>query len=257
MSWAFVFRNFARPPWPFLFALAGLGVVLSIFSAGRAVLPAFCGAGNALLIATGGTDALGLTLALNPPLRLIGDWALMLLAMMPPLLAAPLMHVWRSSLPHRRVSASVLFVFAYVSVWMTVGPTLIILALVLQLVVGEGAFVGAALLAVGWSGSPWQRLALNRSHRLRRIGLFGWSAGRDALAFGATHAVWCVISCWAWMVLPLTAGRWHIPIMLLSGAIMLGERLRPLEQPRWRVPAILSLLNPAILMLRQGAARHG
>src|SRR5580704_5159249 len=95
-----VVRSFARVPWPMLFALAGFGLMLSAYSAERATLPAFCGAGAArLLLASGWSDVLAWEFALNPPGRPLAEWALMLLAMMPPLLAAPLMHVWRSSLP--------------------------------------------------------------------------------------------------------------------------------------------------------------
>lgn len=259
MPWTLVLRNFARAPWPLLFALAGLGLILSVHGAGRATLPNFCSVDTAwLLLASSWPDALELAFALNPPARLSGAWALMLLAMMPPLLAAPLMHVWRSSLPRRRVRALALFAFGYGSVWMMAGPILIGLALLLQLVAGEGAFIGALLLATVWSASPWQRAALNRSHRLRRIGLFGWAADRDSLTFGAMHAVWCIASCWAWMLVPLAAERWHIAVMMLVGVVMLGERLTAPDRPRWHVPAILALFHHcSIFIRRQGAARHG
>src|ERR1700676_4179813 len=100
MPRALVLRSFARAPWPLLFALAGFGLLLSAYRAGHATLPAFCSAGTAwLLLVSGWPGALELAFALNPPTRLLADWALMLLAMMPPLLAVPLMHVWRSTLP--------------------------------------------------------------------------------------------------------------------------------------------------------------
>lgn len=259
MPWALVLRTFARAPWPLLFALAGLGLILSVHGAGHATLPAFCGADTAwMLFASGWPDALELILALNPPARLSGDWALMLLAMMPPLLAAPLMHVWRSSLPRRRLRALALFTLGYGSVWMTAGPILIGLALLLQLVAREGAFIGALLLATVWSASPWQRAALNRSHRLRRIGLFGWAADRDCWRFGTMHALWCVASCWAWMLAPLAAGTWHVPAMAFAGAVILCERLAAPDRPRWRLPAFVRLLDfwPFCAPL-QGNTRHG
>lgn len=254
-------RSFARAPWPLLFATAGLGLTLSAYGAEHAMLPAFCGAGAArLLLASGWSDALVWEFALNPPGRLLADWALMLLAMMPPLLAAPLMHVWWSSLPRRRVFASAHFAFGYAAVWMMAGPILIGIALLLQLVAGEGtlAFAGALLIATVWSASPWQRIALNRGHRLSRVGLFGWAASRECLTYGAVHAVWCIASCWAWMLVALAAGRWHIPAMMLAGLVMLGERLAAPERPRWRLPAFLSLLDrPIVFLRRQGAVHHG
>jgi len=259
MPQAQLLRIFARPPLPLLFALAGAGLIISAYSAWDATLPAFCGAGSArLLLSFGWPDALRLALALNPPARLLTEWASMLLAMMPPLLAVPLMHVWRSSQPRRRVRAITCFVLGYGCVWLTVGPVLIGLALLLQFVAGQGAvaFAGAVLLASLWSASPWQRIALNRGHRLSRIGLFGWAADRECLTFGAVHAVWCVASCWPWMLVPLAAASWHIPAMLVTGAIMLLERLGPPGWPRWRWPAFLALLDlRPIRVLRQGGVR--
>jgi predicted metal-binding membrane protein len=240
MSRALVLGSLTQAPWPFLFAAAGLGLIASAYGADQATLPGFCGAGTALLLASGWPDALALTLALNEPARLWADWALMLLAMMPPILAVPLMHVWRSSLPRRRVRALCHFIVGYSSVWMAAGPILASLALLLQLLAGGGiwAFTGTLLLATVWSASPWQRAALNRSHRLRRIGLFGWAADRECLAFGVIHAAWCIACCWAWMLTALAAGRWHIPAMMLAAAVMLSERLAAPERPRWRLPVV-------------------
>jgi predicted metal-binding membrane protein len=261
MPWAPVVRGFARAPWPTLFGLAGVGLMLSALSAGRETVPAFCGAGMArLLLASGWPDAVSLELGLNPPARLLADWASMLLAMMPPLLAAPLMHVWRSSLPRRRVRALAHFALGYGAIWMTAGPILISVVLLLQLVAGDDALAlaGALILATIWSASPWQRAALNRSHRLCRIGLFGRTADRECLTFGVVHALWCIASCWAWMLAALAAGRWHIAAMILAGAVMLGERLTAPERPRWRLPAFLSPLGRRpIFTPRPSVVHHG
>ena len=55
----------------------------------------------------------------------------MLLAMMPPLLAMPLMHVYWSSLPRRRVRALACFVGAYGSVWLAAGLSRFVCGLLL------------------------------------------------------------------------------------------------------------------------------
>lgn len=239
-------RSFTRAPWPTLFALAGCGLILSVQSSGNATLPAFCGAGAPWLqVASSWSDALHLALAFNPPAGLLADWALMLLAMMPPLLAMPLMHVCWSSLPRRRVRALACFALGYAFVWLAAGPVLIALAVLLRLIAGgtTPAFVIALLIATVWSASPWQRDALNHGHRMRRIGLFGLAADRECLTFGLIHAAWCVASCWAWMLVPLAAGPWHIAAMILAGAAMLSERLAIPDRPRWRLPAFLHLLD--------------
>lgn len=244
MRGARILNSFARPPWPWLFAAAGFGLLLSAGHSGHAQPLLFCGSGPARLILAGGwAEALRIALEFNPPGRLMMNWGIMLLAMMPPLLAVPLMHVWRSSLPRRRARALGWFLLGYGAAWMAAGPPLMLLALLLQLLVGTAAFAVLLLLAAVWSASPWQRIALNRAHRLRRIGLFGLAADRDCLGFGAVHGGWCIASCWLWMTLPLTAGPWHLAAMVATGVAMLGQRLAPPAPPHWRLPAFLGLFD--------------
>ncbi|WP_249410632.1 DUF2182 domain-containing protein [Pseudomonas sp. St316] len=195
--------------------------------------PAFCVTVDGLSIFTSWSAALQAELALNPPQRILAGWALMLLAMMPPLLATPLIHVWRSSLPSRRIQASVGFLLGYGAMWMAAGPLLIALALLLQMATAENALAVALLVAMLWSASPWHRAALNRGHRMGRLSLFGWAVNRDCLIRGLAHGLFCIVSCWAWMVVPLVSGSWHIPMMLLTGAVLLAERLIAAKTPRW------------------------
>jgi predicted metal-binding membrane protein len=220
-----VLRQFTYDPWPVLLAMAGLGLALSLYNDITTNGPAFCVTANGLSIFTSWPAALQAELALNPPQRILAGWALMLLAMMPPLLATPLMHIWRSSLPSRRIQASVGFLLGYGAMWMAAGPLLIALALLLQMVVAENALVVALLVAMLWSASPWHRAALNGGHRMGRLSPFGWAADKNCLIQGLAHGLFCIVSCWAWMVVPLVSGSWHIPMMLLTGAILLAERL--------------------------------
>ncbi|MGJ4947177.1 DUF2182 domain-containing protein [Bradyrhizobium sp. HKCCYLS20291] len=261
MPRAATLRSLARPPWWILFAMAGGGLVLSAYGAVTGAVPAFCSSvASSQISALGEADVLLLAVALNPPGRIMGGWAAMLLAMMPPLLAAPLMHVWRSSLPRRRAASVTLFLLGYGMVWMAVGPLLITLAIALQ-VAGRGSlwvFGATILVALLWSACPGQRAALNRSHRLPRIGLFGWTALRDCVRFGVIHALWCVASCWPWMLAAAVAENSHLAFMVAAGAIMFGERLAPPEPPRWRWPVLILALDPrpALAPLR-GLLRHG
>ncbi|OLF54730.1 DUF2182 domain-containing protein [Pseudomonas chlororaphis] len=256
MPFGTILLGFTRAPWPLLFATAGLGLALCLYTAGHSSLPAFCGAVEGLSLLTRWPTALEAELALNPAQHRLADWALMLLAMMPPLLAMPLMHVWQSSLPRRRIRAALVFLLGYTALWLAAGPLLMVLALLLQLSVAEAALAAALLVALLWSASPWQRAALNRGHRLRRIGLFGWAADRDCLAFGAAHGAWCVASCWAWMLVPLLGGTWHLVLMPVAGAVMLIERLAPGDRPRWHWPAIFPRPEPWLLTLRKAAHFH-
>lgn len=228
-----VLRSFTYAPWPILLATAGVGLALSLYNDVSSEGPAFCVAVNGLSIITRWPAALQAELALNPLHRILAGWFLMLLAMMPPLLAMPLMHVWHSSLARRRMRASALFLFGYCALWMAAGPVLWVLGLLLQFTLGQNVFIVTLLIALVWSASPWHRAALNRAHQPQRIGLFGWPADKDCLTFGMRHGLFCIVSCWAWMLVPLVSGTWHIPVMLLAGLIVLAERLTPPRPPGW------------------------
>jgi predicted metal-binding membrane protein len=251
-----VLRSFGRAPWPLLFGLSAFGDVLSASSTAHATLPSFCGTGAAMLLSAGWPGALHVLLGVNQPAQLAAEWALMILAMMPPLLALPLAHVWRSSLARRRIRAVSCFVLAYAAIWMFSAPLLLALGLLLQILAGPAALAAAVSVAVLWSAGPWHRAALNRGHRVRRIGIFGPAADGDCLRFGAAHGTWCLLSCWAWMLVPLAAGPWHLPAMVFSGIIMLVERLAPPAMPKWQWPAFLSVAGRA-LMLPQKVLQHG
>lgn len=215
-------RCFARAPWPPLFAVSALGLALSALTIDEMA---------------GFSDRAMLHHTHNPPgaATFLGDWALMLCAMMPPLLAAPLMHVSVSSLARRRIRAMALLLAGYGAVWMAAAPLLFMIATVLRSAAADAALLLALSVAGLWAVSPWQQLALNRCHRLRRIGLFGLAADRDCLAFGLRHGGWCVGACWAWMLVPLTVDRWHLPVMLAAGAAMFAQKLSRPREPRWRV----------------------
>src|SRR3954469_6845468 len=80
--------------------------------ASSTVLPDFCAALVPL------SASLDLTLALNSPARLAAAWALMIVAMMTPLLVAPLRHVRDRSFARRRTRALSLFALGYFAIWM-------------------------------------------------------------------------------------------------------------------------------------------
>ncbi len=249
-------RSFVYPPWPLLFSLAAAGLLLSAWTSISAVLPEVCGSNALSLVLDSGGAGRTLFLALNPPSALATSWTLMLVAMMPPLLAMPLTHVWRSTMARYRGRAVACFILGYGAAWLSIGPVLVALALLLRFMGGSFALILAVAIALVWSASPWQRLALNRSHRFGRIGVFGWARYRDSLSFGAGHAGWCIASCWAWMIVPLTAGAWHIAAMGVTGIIMLQERLKTPDRPAWRLPVSVADIA-GLLAARTGIAARG
>ena len=176
-------------------------------------------------------------LALNPPVSLATGWALMLAAMMLPLLIAPVRHVHNSSFTHRRGRAIALFVAAYAVVWMAAGVMLIALALAIRLIAPESIVpvAVAAALAMLWQFSPLKQRSLNRCHSHRELAAFGRSADIDAVRFGFTHGIWCVCSCWGLMFLPLMISRGHVAAMVAVSAWMFAERLERPMPARWRL----------------------
>ena len=104
-AWLVLLASISLAAWSML-ALGG----------GDLSLPAFCSAGA--LWAAAPSLSLGLALLLNSPAQLAADWALMLAAMMSPLLVAPLRHVRDRSFISRRARAMLLFIAGYATVWM-------------------------------------------------------------------------------------------------------------------------------------------
>lgn len=253
--------EFRTRPWPALFSLSGLGLCISAWVATSATVPGFCGIQIASVAESlRAFELLAVVLAINPPSTFISSWSLMLLAMMPPLLAFPLAYIAESTFKHRRALAWICFLFGYGLLWFAFGIPLTAAAILLWAYFQDGTtyFAIAALFALIWSGSPLQQMAVNRGHRVGRIGAFGWRGHFDAFRFGAVHAKWCIASCWLWMLLPmLSNASWHVPVMAVSGVAMLAERISPLGAPRWKTPPLLTLLGAILVpLLRRQKASH-
>lgn len=222
--------------------VAGAALVASSAIDIQADMTLLCGSNADLLPVNAIVASAQFLIAINPPAMLALTWLAMLVGMMTPLIALPLLHVRASSLVSRRWRAPAGFLLGYFGVWSMAGVPLLALALTLRIQAGSAlaAFVVACLLALLWSASPLQMAAQNRAHRLRRIGLFGFAADRDCIAFGAALGGWCLASCWAWMLVPLFVSHGHIPAMLAVAAIVMAERLKGPGPLRWRVPVVLA-----------------
>jgi len=170
------------------------------------------------------------------PVPLIAYWVLMTLAMMAPLMIAPLCHVYQRSFTRRRVMMIGLFTAGYAAIWTIAGLMLLpILIASRSLTSGSPALGGAfAALALVWQLSPAKQKCLNRSHYHPPLAAFGIQANRDAICFGLSHGAWCVGSCWALMLLPLAFSRFHLLAMAAITLWLVAERLETPVAPRWR-----------------------
>lgn len=190
--------------------------------------------------------SLDLALALNPPGGLAAGWALMLVAMMTPLLLSPLRHLWQRSLARKRGTIIALFTLGYGLVWMAAGTLMVALALLMRLA-SSSPWLAAGLVglaAIVWHASTAHQVCLNRRHGLPTLPALGAAAERAALRYGVIHGGWCVGACWAVMLLPLLVPSGHLFAMVLAALWLFAEHL---EAPRpagwgWRWPVTFGRL---------------
>lgn len=182
-------------------------------------------------------------------LVVVAAWAVMLVAMMAPLLIGPLRHVQARTLPRRRWRAMTLLVAGYVLVWSLVGLGLVTVAGSIQ---DRTVAVVVVLVATAlWQLSPARQRCLNRHHARPPIAAFGRAADAGALRFGATTAGWCVGSCGALMLLPLLAGDAHLAVMVLVTIWIWAEQLDRPVPPSWRARLPLTALRMLAAQLRR------
>ena len=174
------------------------------------------------------------------------SWLVMLTAMMAPLLAEPMRHLWVRSLPRRRLRAIFLFVMAYCTIWMLAGFILSVTAKQLQLLSGNSWLTASGLtllVVIMWQASPWKQVCLNYCHLKSRLSPFGLAADCDCLLFGIVKGFWCIGSCWALMFLPLAFVHVGLYLMLLIGLILVAERCQPARPAQWQIPLFGKILN--------------
>lgn len=171
----------------------------------------------------------------------LGMWALMLVAMMAPLLIRPLRHVNARTLPRRRWRAMTLFVVAYAAVWMSGG--LVLLTVTDALDGGAVAIATAVVAVLVWQVSPVKQRCLNRRHAHPPLAAFGRKADLDALRFGILHGLWCFGSGWALMALPLVFDGAALVVMVIVSAWMWGEQFETPVAARWRLRTPVTALR--------------
>jgi predicted metal-binding membrane protein len=175
-------------------------------------------------------------LAANPPGPLAGHWALMLLAMMAPMLVAPIYHIRISSFDRRRMRSTILFAAGYGMIWMAAGVVIVAVELMVAWLLPRSYLPAAivGIIAVIWQASPFKQRCLNRCHSHRPLAAFGIAADLDVFRFGLEHGLWCTGSCWAAMLFPMLLPEGHFVAMAAVAVLMFCERLDPPRVPAWR-----------------------
>jgi predicted metal-binding membrane protein len=207
--------------------------VLALYGSDLA-LPAFCSTETAWTMPP--SVSFDLALVLNSPAKLAAGWALMIAAMMPPLVIAPLRHVRDRSFAKRRPRSMLLFVAGYMAVWMAMGMGLQAVALAARWTAPAPLLCLSLVAAIAllWQVSPGKQWCLNRCHRRPHLAAFGAAADRDAFGFGLANGVSCVGACWALMLLPLFLVQAHLLAMVGVTLFILAERLENPAPLTWR-----------------------
>ena len=212
--------------WLVLLATASL-VAWSMLAFGGStlMLPALCSASAwPVMPLSASFDS---ALVFNAPARLAWGWALMLAAMMLPLVVAPLRHVRERSFARRRTRAMLLFVLGYLAVWMAAGMVLQVAAVVALWTVPLPLMWLAVALAVAvlWQVSPAKQWCLNRCHRKPALAAFEPAADHDAFRFGLANG-----AAWEYIFRVLTeegtmrAANWIQAFLLMAwSAFALGQ----------------------------------
>ena len=200
-------------------------------------------------------------LAMNSPASLAAGWAVMLVAMMSPVLIPPIRHIRLRSFTHRRARSIVLFAAGYAATWMALGGVLLAVELAVKLFRPQSYLpaAGVVLMALVWQLSPVKQRCLNRCHAHTELAAFGAAADFDAVRFGMTHGIWCAGSCWALMLFPMLLPRGHVVAMATVAILIFSERL---EQPmppcwRWRGPGKGIRIVAAQARIRLNGLRSG
>jgi len=171
----------------------------------------------------------------NASLTLLWMSSLMTMAMMAPLLIAPLRYLGDRSLPRRRPRSRLLFLAPCCALWILGGLALQEIGAVLGRSGYLLATAAALLAAVVWQLSPAKQDCLNGHHKRPSLAAFGHAADEDALKFGVSHGLWCFGSCWALMLLPIVLGAAQLAVMVPVSLWIWAEQFDQPTRTSWRI----------------------
>ena len=152
-------------------------------------------------------------------------WALMVAAMMLPVIAPQVRRMAVRSLWSRRHRAAVTFVLGYVAVWLVVGAALVSVVLALDGHEQLAPWLAVVLLlAAGWQVSGPRKRMLRRCASLRLGAATGHSADLDCARAGLRSGLRSVFTCGPLMV----AMALSHSLLLMAGVlvVLLSERAR-------------------------------
>lgn len=214
---------------------AGLAWIVLALGSGSIAIPAICSA--ALIWSVPSPATYAIVFMFVSPLKLAVGWAVMVVAMMLPMICDPLIHVRERSFRRLRPWSSLLFIGGYLAVWMLTGIVFLSIALTIRLaLISEfWPLILSLMVALIWQISPWKQVALNKCHRRASLAAFAPAAFRNAVSLGSQLGLWCIASCWGWMLVALLAPAHHTAIMALVALGIWAERFEQPRIPRWQI----------------------
>ncbi|MBB4637003.1 DUF2182 domain-containing protein [Longimicrobium terrae] len=167
--------------------------------------------------------------------------ALMIMAMMLPLVLANVRHAAFSSLSARRHRAIAGFVAGFLALWIPAQLLIEGAAAVLGSYAGwlaAAAVVGLA--AAAWEASPMRRTRARRCHATAPLAPRGWRADADCIRYGVMTGRHCVVSCWVLMALCSAAGH-ALPVMGAVFALQWAARDARWNALRWTAAVLVAV----------------
>jgi predicted metal-binding membrane protein len=249
----------AKGPLPTLIAVDLAGWVVLANSHFLLLTPDFCSSLPGDWMARGSVGVVS-ALVLNPPAQLIMSCLIMLVAMMTPLLARPIAHLWNHSVERLRAPAIALFVATYAGIWLLAACGLMAMAVALKAFADAAALPIAALavvIALIWQAAPAKQTCLNRCHRLPPPSAFCSATVWDYVRYGAMTALWCIGACWALMLVPLVVDGMHFATMAGVAAVLFVERQARTTRGRLETIGDLGRVGAStvVSILRMGGRR--
>jgi predicted metal-binding membrane protein len=171
------------------------------------------------------------------------DWVLMIVAMMVPLVVAPIRTSAARSFWSRRHRAIGGFLLGYLAAWALLG--VFANGVVTLLAAGESfpppaAAALAFAAAAAWQLTVFKDRALRGCHRTMPLAPSGWRADRDCLRYGWSIGCRCLVSCGALMVACVLAGHGMVA-MTAAAAVGAAERYAPGADRRLAALAIATI----------------
>ena len=177
----------------------------------------------------------GMSHGTSDALAFVGAWAVMMTAMMLPS-ALPMITLFsatqpKAGVPMRRALAVGLFALVYLAVWAASGIPVYVAMRRLDAIGDETTSLLVAVVLIvagGYQFSSLKHACLRQCRTPLGLFLGHWHPGLlGSVRMAWAHAAYCLVCCWALMVVLVAAGAMGLPWVVLIAALVGAEKLAP------------------------------